>query len=211
MLSMKILIIAAVLVIPVGVIVHYARESAQQAAPAQRKWAPLTQPDTRRTEDVQLEWQRQQDSKRFRPLIEQVEPYVETCRRKQINPKTLQLSGKVVVWDLEEQRLDEAQGYLPMNLRGSPEASELTIFLIVQRDRQRMSQYEGFIPGYRLTLSVCVFTLPERKPLGMVEFEGDPPPRFLPARSTGKSEPVYGDVSGPLARWIMALPRGRGK
>lgn len=121
--------------------------------------------------------------------------------------------GKVLIWDLNDDKPSASQRQLPPELQARSSDDPITIVIVRKISRERTTTYDNGDIGYRQLATVEVFYWPEKTSAGAFTVAGDEPPMFV-SRSKGERGPVLGEIDEPLATWAGepaqrdAVPRG---
>jgi hypothetical protein len=201
-----VVIIAALTIVPVG-LVGYLWMGWQRQAAERDRLERLVQEDRR-----QKEQEAAQRRRRTEELLAAVRPLLPQCRQA-AGPRDIRVRGKAWVWDETTRSVSGAIEQLPANFRGEPGDAGLTVFVITNKSQVQVAAYHNLFfdgkesPGYRRDLEVCAIDSVTMRPLGKFTVEGSDPPGVVKRPFGSESEPVYGETDKALARWIVWRPR----
>jgi hypothetical protein len=117
--------------------------------------------------------------------------------------------GRVLIWDVEENAVSQAHGCVPEELRIQSIDEPCTVYLITERQRSHVLDYEygvfsgggdAGVRGFRIDLVVCAVDLPSGQPRGRYRIEGQGPPSKT-AFEPGVTE-IDENWGANLKRWI---------
>jgi hypothetical protein len=123
--------------------------------------------------------------------------------------------GRVLIWDVEEHDVSIAHGCLPEELRLQSVNEPCTIYLITERERSHVLDYQygvwsgggdADVKGFRVDLVVCAIDLPSGQPRGRYRIEGDGPP-MMTFFDEGVKE-IDENWAANLKRWIDVCIKG---
>jgi len=114
------------------------------------------------------------------------------------------LSGKVLVWNfVENNEADYVESILPSELVANSSEGKITVFAIVGVTWEIVGHYyPGGANAYQMYWDVLVLHCPEKEVVGRYTVVGLYPPSTATATSSAS-----GDVSRPMAEWILSLPK----
>ena len=121
--------------------------------------------------------------------------------------------GKVVVWD-DTKNKEFSHSSLDKSLLWSMGDTKKYVVIIDHYDATQVSTYTRSgssgssrqIPGIRNDAVLYVYDLSIKKCLGQKRIIGNNPPEHY--RSKGTPTAIYGDIAGPIARWINSAFSG---
>src|SRR5205823_2554913 len=138
------------------------------------------------------------------------------CRERSTDGGEPEARGKALIWDATTNDVSDAHGRLPADVRAPDATGEVTVFLVTQRDRKPVTNYNfdffsgrsgpAGVRGYRTDSIVCAVGMPGARPLGRYKLYGQDPP-FATRVKDGTTE-VEGNWEDPMARWVEGCVRG---
>jgi hypothetical protein len=207
----RVVIVAALAFVPVGLAVywwmHRQKEGAERDRAERDRLERLVQEDRQ-----QKEKEAAQTGRRTEELLAVVRPLLPQCPPDPY-PRDVRVRGKVWVWDETSRSASGANQKLSADIRGEPGDADLTVFVITNSSKVQVATYYGTLlggkesPGYRRDLEVCAIDPVTKRPLGKVTVEGSDPPREVKRPLGSDPVPVYGETDEALARWIAWRPR----
>jgi hypothetical protein len=123
--------------------------------------------------------------------------------------------GSVLIWDVEKADVSEAHGRLPVEMRLQKGDAACTVFLITERERRAVMNYNydvfhgngsAGVQGFRTDLFVCAVDLPTLQPRGRYRINGNGPPQLV-TLEPGVRE-IDEDWAGNLGRWVQTCVHG---
>lgn len=203
-IGMKIVIVGAVLVIPVGTFLHIKFDDyrARQAAVKQQEQARLKQQ------------QQQREAQVSQQILNQAEALLPRCQQQ--GSVGLHVCPRIIIWDVNTRARHPANALLPSERQGTLIDPAFTLLLVTRRNEVKTRTYSsngqfgrpGFpgdgIAGYRVDVDVCVVQWPEQQAVGAATVRGDEPAESI-RRAQFDNRPEYGAIDGPLARWAAGL------
>lgn len=139
-----------------------------------------------------------------KPLDAQL-PMLSACRA--LGSARIRIRGRLLIWVINPDRDEEPiPEILPGELQARRSDPAFTVFIFHYR-RDLVGSY-GSGSGYRRDTDVYALTWPDRRPLGFITIQGEPPPEAVTHRSGERVGTVYGEYTAPQIRWLRALPRG---
>src|SRR5438270_78619 len=138
------------------------------------------------------------------------------CRERSTHGDEPEARGQALIWDETTDDVSEAHGRLPADVRAPDATGEVTVFLVTQRERKPVTNYNfdlfsgrsgpAGVRGFRTDSTVCVVATPGSRPLGRYKVYGGDPPSATRVKD-GTTE-VDGNWEDPLARWVEGSIRG---
>lgn len=139
-------------------------------------------------------------------VVNDVAPLLKQAQRDPQLPSAVR--GQVLIWDVPsgcERR--GVQRQLPSEMQVRSRDEPITLVAILKVERQLVTRYERYgIDGYRQTARVRVVGWPDGKVMSTHAITGKGPPATI-YRDRNSSHAEVGDLDGPLADWVKALPR----
>jgi hypothetical protein len=211
MSSMKLVLLAAGLVIPVGSLVHVGLEKRREEArrrQAEEERAAAARRKLRQEHELQQ-------------LITEASDLARVAGGVGL-PERAKVRARVLVVDAQTRKRSPATDLLPPERRAGPGERDISVVVITQRSNVKVKEYgssrfglpnvrdPNAILGYRVDLEVRVLDWPARKVVARGSIRGQDPPNTIMRRTfagvpTDRS-PEYGNSDTPLADWITSLP-----
>jgi len=135
----------------------------------------------------------------FRPVVSEVYQQVDHCDSAS-RTASISMQGKALVWDTESDALSKAYWKLPEELRAGVSDSQITVFLILEKQRELVGRYT-FAAAYRQYARICVIHWPEKEVVGVTTIASLDPPEKRQLQFTSE----YGDLNIPIGEWIQNL------
>src|SRR5262249_51198115 len=151
----------------------------------------------------------------LRDLAMEANDIIPLCPNREEEGEPARPRGKVLVWDVEKRDISEAHGRLPADLRVLSADEPCTVYLITERERRAVMNYnfdffhgggDAGVKGYRTDLFVCAVDLPSLQPRGRYRINGNGPPQLV-TLEPGVLE-IDEDWAGNLKQWIETCVRG---
>ncbi len=145
----------------------------------------------------------------MRKLATEALSRVPLCIKRNVTDDTARPRGRVLIWDVENDDVSEAHGRLPAEVRLQSIDDPCTVYLITERERTHVLDYnydffhgggDAGVKGFRTDLVVCAVDLPSRQPRGRYEIQGHGPPNVVELKP-GRKE-VDENWAGNLKKWI---------
>lgn len=211
--GMKIVVIAAVAVIPIGVVVRLAADNhraGQERIRAEER--------ARREQEEAIA-----SALKDASLARAAQVLVKECRRLG-DQGPVALRGKALIWDTTGDPFDNgkrspANDRLSGDIQTGSRDTNVTVFLVVEKHNEQTASYGDVIGlngrdalgreaihGYRVDLDVAVVHLPDKAAVGLYRVQGAEPPQSI-RRTQFDRSPEYGDTIAPLAAWVQATRR----
>jgi hypothetical protein len=139
----------------------------------------------------------------FRVLAAKAKVLAPACTKRD-REHVLKLDSKFLIWDATTDDLSDAHGRLPAELRAKDPGDDVTVFLITERTRKHVINYnhgpfsgggDSGVMGFRVDLIICPVDLTRMQPLGRYRISCDPP--YIARAKPGQTE-VEGD-------WVLAV------
>jgi hypothetical protein len=146
------------------------------------------------------------------PTARQMTPL---CPNRDVESDPARPRGKMLVWDLGKGDVSDAHGRLPAEMRIQSLDEPFTIYLITERERRSVMNYNfdffhgggsTGVQGFRTDLAVCAVDWPSRKPRGRYWINGNGPPMYVEYKPGMKE--VDEDWAGNLGRWLETCVKG---
>jgi hypothetical protein len=151
----------------------------------------------------------------LRDLALKASDMIPLCPKRDVESEPARPRGKVLVWDVEKHDVSEAHGRVPANLRVLSADEPCTVYLIAERERRAVMNYNydffhgggsAGVQGFRTDLIVCAVDLPSLQPRGWYRINGNGPPQLV-TLEPGVRE-IDEDWAGNLGRWIESCVHG---
>jgi hypothetical protein len=233
---MKLVLAAALLVIPVGGYLFLDRDRTRVRAERKRqddmREASLKEARKRAEEEARKKREQEAaEAKKLQARLEEqrrmVSEATEIARgRFDVKPGAITLRSKILVWDVKSStRETSVMDRLDAAKRADLGDSDVSVVLILDWTDVKTASYSsnrpavpgGFnldaIPGYRRDQRIVVVDWPTRTVVAAETVRGNDPPQTI-SRSISRfggmildRRPEYGDYRGPLATWIRSRLR----
>jgi|GEM_PF-3977375 hypothetical protein len=151
----------------------------------------------------------------FRRLATEALQQVPLCVNHSAEEEPARPRGHALIWDVEKDDVSEAHGRLPAELRLKGADQPCTVYLITERERTYMMdyQYDVFhgggaagVKGFRTDLVVCAVDLPSQQPRGRYRINGNGPPMMAEFKQGVKE--IDEDWAANLKRWLDVCVKG---
>src|SRR6185503_18156365 len=118
-------------------------------------------------------------------------------------------------WDVDKENVSEAHGRLPKELRLQSQEEKCTVYLITERERRPVMNYNfdvfhgggsTGVQGFRTDLIVCAVDWPSLQPRGKYRINGNGPPQYVTLKPDQRE--VDEDWAGNVQRWMETCVHG---
>jgi hypothetical protein len=151
----------------------------------------------------------------FRDLAATAQQVVALCPNRDSQGEPARPRGKVLIWDVGKDDVSEAHGRLPIEWRLHSPDDPCTVYLITERDRQAVMNYNydffsgggsSGVKGYRTDLVVCAVDLPTMQPRGRFRINGNGPPQHAQMQPSLKE--IDEDWADNVKQFLGACVKG---
>jgi hypothetical protein len=151
----------------------------------------------------------------FRRLAIQASAQVPLCPNRDPESEPPRPRGRVLIWDLDKDDVSEAHGRLAAELRLASLQENCTVYLITERHRRAVLNYNydpfhgggrSGVQGFRTDLAVCAIDMPSGQPRGRYRINGNGPPQIVTLEPADKE--IDEDWAGNVQRWIDTCVAG---